>query len=124
MTAHLLGKRSPTKKLLQAVAGVWVFLAQFNRATMVLMHDIWRAIEGHYDAQGKAEVCRREFLALIGVLPLMVMDFRLPLSEVVTASDASEEGAWGLHVRPCHHRSPQPTPIQTHHTLSPTTTHL
>ena len=56
------------------------------------MHDVWRAIEGHYNWQQTQEVCREEFSMLMAVLPLLAMDFRLPLSAQVTASDASEEG--------------------------------
>ena len=66
---------------------------------MVFLHDVWRAIEGHDDNSTTNAVCLPELGALMAVSPFLSMDLRTPISTLVTASDASEEGGWGLPTR-------------------------
>ena len=93
----LLEEGYSSQRQMQVVGGGFVYLAMFRRSLLGSLNHIWEFIvscEGHppvvkfpIPSPVKLEIAR-----FIGLVPLAYMNFRCTISEVVTASDASESG--------------------------------
>ena len=72
--------------------GKWVFALQFRRQLMVLLDSFWLVTSGR--KPGWADLCKveQELLLLSAGLAFLEIDFRARSAEVVTVSDASEQG--------------------------------
>ncbi len=89
-TMWLLNQRYLKRKQVQIVAGRWVFAMQFRRPTMSIFNAVW-AFVGNVKSCRVDEV-RQELATAITLCPLMHSSLRAPLSEIITASDASSTG--------------------------------
>eukprot|EP00435_Cladocopium_sp_Y103_P042338 s660_g11.t1 len=86
-----------TQKQMQIVGGGLVYLAMFRRPLLGGLNHLWQFI---VDCNGYPPVVRfeiprdvkHELARFLGLVPLAYMNFRCQLSEIVTASDASEKG--------------------------------
>ena len=93
--AVILGKAS--QRELQVIGGGFVYIAMFRRPLLSGLNAIWRrvvelsALPSTQRAPLGAEV-EHELLRFGALTPLAFMDFRTPISEKVTASDASTTG--------------------------------
>eukprot|EP00435_Cladocopium_sp_Y103_P018222 s1737_g4.t1 len=82
---------------LQVVAGGFVYLTMFRRALLCSLNEVWVQIER---LKGYPPVVRLplprevklELVRFMALIPLAQMDFRLPMMQQVTASDASSTG--------------------------------
>ena len=88
------GRRS--QKQMQIVAGGLVYMAMFRRALLGTLNAIWEFVQS-FDKQGphfrpSPQPVQREIARFCLLVPLARMDFRLPFSPTVTASDASTTG--------------------------------
>ena len=93
--AYLLKKGRSTQKEIQMVAGGLVYLFSFRRPLMSLLNEIWHFIVGFNGPQQIRNIplgVQEELFASFYLTSLGFIDFRLPTSPVVTASDASEQG--------------------------------
>ena len=94
----LLLDGSSSQKQMQVVGGGFVYLAMFRRPLLGGLNHIWQFIvdcegwpAGHLKFPLSWDV-KQEIARFMGLAPLAYMNFRCELSEVVTASDASERG--------------------------------
>eukprot|EP00435_Cladocopium_sp_Y103_P053819 s178_g17.t1 len=93
----LLEEGYSTQKQMQIVGGGLVYLAMFRRPLLGGLNHVWQFI---LDCEGYPPVVRfriphdvqHELARFLGLVPLAYMNFRCQLSEIVTASDASEKG--------------------------------
>ncbi len=93
----LLQRGSATLKQVQVVGGGLVYLAMFRRPLLGSLNAIWQFV---LELDRLPPVTRLpipsgvkvELFRFIGLAPLAVMDFRLSLDAVVSASDASTTG--------------------------------
>lgn len=92
---HVVQKGRASQKQLQILAGGLVYLFSFRRPLMSTLNDIWRFIASFTnDRRSKPlpAAVLRELVASFFLAGVSYMNFRLPIHEVVTASDASESG--------------------------------
>ena len=91
-TLWLLSQNSPQHKDLQIIAGRF----QFRRETSSIFHVVWFALgENGLCIQPDAafpENLAGEIVHALMLMPLMIIDLRLPTSGTVVATDASEYG--------------------------------
>ena len=93
--AVVQGKAS--QRELQVIGGGFVYIAMFRRPLLSGLNAIWKRVvelEGLKPTQRASlgpEV-EHEILRFVALTPLAYMDFRTPVSEKVTASDASTTG--------------------------------
>ena len=86
-----------TQKQMQVVGGGLVYLAMFRRPLLGGLNHIWEFIVSF---EGQPPVVKlaiplpvkQEIARFVGMVPLAYMNFRCNISQVVTASDASESG--------------------------------
>ena len=93
--AYLLKKGRSTQKEIQMIAGGLVYLFSFRRPLMGLLIEIWHFIVVFKSPQQIRNIfpgVQEELFASFYLTSLGFIDFRLPPSPVVTASDASEQG--------------------------------
>ena len=80
----------------QVVCGGLVYVAMFRRPMLGSLNRVWTHIESYNHCKNGSQAtptdCRLEVLRFLGMLPLGRMDFRLPMHEQVTCSDASTQG--------------------------------
>ena len=93
--AVIQGKAS--QRELQVIGGGFVYIAMFRRPLLSGLNAIWRRVvelsklKPTQRAPLGPEV-EHELLRFVALIPLAYMDFRTPISEKVTASDASTTG--------------------------------
>ena len=93
--AVIKGKAS--QRELQVIGGGFVYIAMFRRPLLSGLNAIWRRVveldklKPTQRANLGPEV-EHEILRFVALTPLAYMDFRTPISEQVTASDASTTG--------------------------------
>ena len=107
--SYLLERQRASQKEVQMIAGGLVYLFSFRRPLMSILNEVWQFIVSFkHPLQIKtippAVLC--ELWGAFFLSSLAFMNFRLPPSPVVTASDASEQGgglcasvalsSWGL----------------------------
>ena len=93
----LLKKGSATLKQVQVVGGGLVYLAMFRRPLLGGLNAIWQFVleldrfppVTHLPLPFEVKL---ELMRFVGLAPLAVMDFRLSLDSMVSASDASTTG--------------------------------
>ena len=97
LALELLRKGRAPQREMQVVCGGFVYFSMFRRPLLSGLNAVWRFIQ---DAQGWPPVVelplsiqvRVELLRFCALVPLARMDFRLRVSEELTASDASRYG--------------------------------
>jgi len=92
LSAHLLLKEVPALKDIAMCVGRWVFALQFKRQGMVALQQVWQVMTRGGPPMMRGRKIRDELLCCMAILPLLVIDFRLAASPLVTCSDASESG--------------------------------
>ena len=86
-----------SQRELQVIGGGFVYIAMFRRPLLAGLNALWRRVveldklRPSQRAPLGAEV-EHELLRFVALTPLAFMDFRTPVSEKVTASDASTTG--------------------------------
>eukprot|EP00435_Cladocopium_sp_Y103_P045335 s309_g13.t1 len=93
----LLEEDCSSQKQMQIVGGGFVYIAMFRRPLLGGLNHLWEFIveAGKYPPVVKLslpEPVKQELARFLGLIPMAYMDFRATISEVVTASDASEAG--------------------------------
>jgi hypothetical protein len=88
----LLGMRRRHWRHLAAYGGQLCFAMQFRRSAFCVLDVFWSALYSGASDDLWFDVSD-EILASMLVLPLVYMDFKAPVSDLVTCSDASEQGA-------------------------------
>lgn len=92
-TMWLLDQGFLKKKLVQIVAGRWVFLMQFRRPTMSIFNAVWNFVGGSGGKKTYSmEMVRAELMCAILLGPLMQTSLRAGIADCITASDASSTG--------------------------------
>ena len=86
-----------TMRELQVIGGGFVYIAMFRRPLLSGLNAIWRKITsmkelGSHVRQPLGKDVELELIRFVSLSPLAFMNFRLPVSEHVTASDASTTG--------------------------------
>lgn len=94
---ELVKRDRASMRELQVVAGGFVYITMFRRPLLCCLNEIWSHIESlkGYPPVVRVELpvgVRREILRFMALVPLAQMDFRLPMTQQVTASDASSSG--------------------------------
>eukprot|EP00438_Fugacium_kawagutii_P012906 Skav224010 [mRNA] locus=scaffold2932:91460:93807:+ [translate_table: standard] len=96
MTLWLIDQPRLSKKLVQVIAGRWVHVMQFRRPTMSIFEQLWKFTTKGFVKQKLELATRRELLLAVMLFPLMHTGLKTPISNLITASDAStKEGAVG-----------------------------
>lgn len=95
-TLALCGSSSVSQRQVQVVCGGLVYISMFRRPLLGCLNRVWSFIES-FKSEGTSvrplpEDCRLEMLRFVSLLPLARMDFRVPLDEQVSCSDASTHG--------------------------------
>eukprot|EP00438_Fugacium_kawagutii_P017572 Skav222235 [mRNA] locus=scaffold3059:49406:52188:- [translate_table: standard] len=83
-------------KELQVVCGGLVYFSLFRRQLLGGLNAVWSFMQS-FELRGRARLplpaeVKLEILRFIGLVPLCRLDFRLPLQERVSCSDASQTG--------------------------------
>ena len=86
-----------TRRELQVIGGGFVYIAMFRRPLLSGLNAIWRKITsmkevGSHVRHLLGKDVELELIRFIALCPLAFMNFRLPVSGYVTASDASTTG--------------------------------
>jgi site-specific DNA-cytosine methylase len=97
LACHLLARGRCTQRQAQVIGGGFVYLAMFRRPLLGSMNALWQFIVSfeHFPpviSLDIPEAVKEELARFVGLSPLSVVNFRLDLSQCVTASDASEYG--------------------------------
>ena len=95
LALSLLELDKSSQKQWQVVCGGLVYFTMFRRALLGSLNKVWSHIEGFNQGhrwQTAPADCKLEVYRLLGLLPLAVMDFRLPMHKQITCSDASTSG--------------------------------
>ena len=94
----LLRRRKCSGRALEIIVGHCTFAALMNRCTLSCFSSIYKFIMKHYDHPAFLwDSVRQELAGFSGCLFLLVQNWRRPWNELVSSSDASEEG-YGI----CH----------------------
>ena len=81
------------RKLVQIVAGRWIFALQFRRPSMSFLQNTWRFVNGHGPAsQQLRQEVKREFLGLVYTAFLHHCFLGASVSPSIVCTDASERG--------------------------------
>eukprot|EP00438_Fugacium_kawagutii_P023208 Skav215677 [mRNA] locus=scaffold278:111881:120662:- [translate_table: standard] len=99
---EVLIRNAATLRELQVVAGGLVYIAMFRRPLLGCLNSIWNHMETlkvqpPVVRASLPQTVRKELLRFLSLVPLAQMNFRLPMTPAVTASDASSYGG-GLSV--------------------------
>ncbi|CAK0903887.1 unnamed protein product, partial [Prorocentrum cordatum] len=89
LTIETLRRKVVAQKWMQILAGRWVRCLLFRREAMMCFTELWRflvRIKGQASLPAKV---REELIAARTLLPLLRCDLRVPISGLVTVSDAS-----------------------------------
>lgn len=97
LACELLMRGRASQKELQVVGGGFVYIAMFRRPMLAGLNALRRRIvelEGvsHRKREALGEAVELELVRFTALTPLAFMDFRMDISEDVTASDASTSG--------------------------------
>ena len=97
LTWEIVHQGHATQKELQIVARGLVYVSMFRRALLSSLNAVWAHIESLKREPPVVRVSlprevKAELLRFCALIPLAQMDFRTPMSSVVTASDASSRG--------------------------------
>ena len=97
LTWEIVHQGHATQKELQIVARGLVYVSMFRRALLSSLNAVWAHIESLKREPPVVRVSlprevKAELLRFCALIPLAQMDFRTPMSSVVTASDASSLG--------------------------------
>ena len=94
----LLRRKKSTGKALEIIVGHCNFAGLMNRCSLSCFSSIYKFILKHYDTPSVMwDSVRDELAGFSGCLFLLVQDWQRPWNELVSSSDASEEG-YGI----CH----------------------
>ena len=92
----LVAKQVSSQRECQVVCGGLVYFTMFRRALLGSLNSIWSHVESFNQGVGRVKElptdCQVEILRTLCLLPLAVLDFRLPVHPLVTCSDASTSG--------------------------------
>ena len=91
-TLWMLDQPLLSKKVIQILAGRWVHVMQFRRATMSILDKTWTLVGNKGYHQGIHQQVRREFFLCLLSIPLMHCNLGAGVAEITTASDASSTG--------------------------------
>eukprot|EP00435_Cladocopium_sp_Y103_P055228 s1339_g18.t1 len=91
-TLWMLDQPLLSKKLVQILAGRWIHVMQFKRATMSFFERTWELTGGKGFQQGIHAAVKREFFFCLLSIPLMHCFLGATVGTVTTASDASSIG--------------------------------
>ncbi len=89
VTWTLLGDAYITWQDVAAVGGLAVFLFQFRRCAFVAVDFLWDVMCNLVERRERWPCVATDLLVTVFLLPLMVIDFRLGVSGLVSCSDAS-----------------------------------
>ena len=97
LAIELLERGECTLKELQIVCGGFVCLAMFRRQLLGCLNEVWQFMQSLKSLPSRrckklTEQVKCELARFILLIPLAQMDFRSPISEQVTCSDASSLG--------------------------------
>ena len=90
LTVYCLMEKKCSTKLLQILAGRWNRKFQMRREVAMVFRSFYRCLTAEDKSisfEGQAEL-----MMAMSLMPIMLTDFRLVLSQMVTASDASTTG--------------------------------
>eukprot|EP00971_Amphidinium_carterae_P072570 1435245-Amphidinium_carterae.2 len=90
LTLFALQREWLPRKWLQILAGRWVRAALYRRPTMSAFRAIWLACSRKLWCIPMTFAIQRELVLALSLLPLMRADCRLPVSSVLSVSDASQ----------------------------------
>lgn len=92
----LCSQHQVTQRQLQVVCGGLVYMAMFRRPLLGALNSVWMMIESFNSSSDHYKVlwpeCKFEVIRFIAMLPLARIDFRQPIHDQVTCSDASTSG--------------------------------
>lgn len=89
-TLFLIGQKPLQRRTVQVVAGRWIHVIQFRRPAMSFLDKCWAFINKGGD--DLALQTKREFLLLLGAIPLIHTYLGAEVDDKVWCSDASEKG--------------------------------
>lgn len=96
MGLDLCERRVCTLKQLHVLPGGLVYFSMFRRPLLGCLNSLWQMIEAMQAHPHRVfklwDSCRLEILRFLGLVPLARLDFRLPMHEQITCSDASNTG--------------------------------
>ena len=91
-TLWLVAQKPLLKKQVQVVAGRWVHVLQFRRPGMSFLDKCWAFINKDSAGELLALQTKREFMLILGSIPLLHTYFGAEVDCVTWCSDASERG--------------------------------
>ena len=91
-TLWMLGQRFLKRKQVQVVAGRWVHVLQFRRPGMSFLDSCWRFINKGDQGEDLALKTKREFLNILGGIPMLHTSLMAVVHQSLWCSDASETG--------------------------------
>ena len=92
-TLWMVSQRFLDKKLVQIMAGRWVFILQFRRPAMSCLQKTWDFIGGKSPmGDHLRELVKAEFLSLVFLSPLLHCNLRATICPHLVCTDASERG--------------------------------
>eukprot|EP00971_Amphidinium_carterae_P348898 6490729-Amphidinium_carterae.1 len=98
LTRHCMQRGAMTLHTWQVLMGHWVHVLVARRETMSVFSEVWQRMQKwRQRCLPLGSKCQREFCIALCHLPLMHVSLRWQLSDLVSASDASETGG-GLTV--------------------------
>ena len=94
LTHYILTKPRVSKRVLQVVCGHWTNAFQFRREGSSYLTRVWSLIAKlpNYASIELPLPIKREFMSCLMLLPLMQINLRAPIDNILTVSDASETG--------------------------------
>ena len=91
-TVWLLGRGSLSRRLVQVLAGRWVYVFQFRRPAMSFLECCWECVSSKGVQPGLQGKVRREFFMCLSAVPLLHAFLGAEICSFITASDASGVG--------------------------------
>ncbi|CAK0898854.1 unnamed protein product, partial [Prorocentrum cordatum] len=89
LAPHTLRRPRVTQKWLQVLAGRWVRMMLYRREIMTCFGEFWTFLVRVRGGGAVPDAVRRELVSALCLMPLMRCDLRVPISGLVTVSDAS-----------------------------------
>jgi hypothetical protein len=100
LVTHILGNERCARTLKEMALGRLVYMMQFRRPCMAGLARVWPFLRRWGQQREVPRDVEEDLLIRVALLPLMYMDFRLPVSSQATCSDASPTGC-GVMVSKC-----------------------
>ena len=92
-TLWMVAQRFLDRKLVQIMAGRWVFILQFRRPAMSCLQKTWDFIGGKSSmGENLRKMVKAEFLSLVFLSPLLHCNLRAKICPQMVCTDASEKG--------------------------------